>query len=71
MLNSPNSMAQSASRPAASGLLIACRRGLSVKTITVWAWKYGLNLRATITNAKVSFSMGGYLSLASRSARLT
>ena len=70
MSNSLISMVQSASHPAASGLLIARRRGLSVRTITIWAWKYDLSLRATVTNTKASFSMGGYLSLAPRSARL-
>ena len=35
MSNSLNSMAHNANRPAASGLLIACRKGLSVRTITV------------------------------------
>ena len=37
MSNSLNSMAQSANRPAASGLLIARRKGLSIRTTTVWA----------------------------------
>ena len=50
MLNSLSSMAQSANFPAASGLLIARRKGLSVKTTTVWAWKYGLSLRVTVTS---------------------
>ena len=70
MSNSLNSIAQSANRPAASGLLIAHHKGLSVRTIIVWAWKYGLSLRAAVTNAKASFSMGGYLSSAPRSAQL-
>ena len=70
MSNSLNSMAQSVNHPTASGLLIAHRKGLSVRTTTVWAWKYGLSLRATVTNAKASFSMGGNLSSAPRSARL-
>ena len=70
MSNSLNSMAYNASRPAASGLLIARRKGLLVRTITVWAWKYGLSLQAAVTNAKASFSIGGYLSSALRSARL-
>ena len=70
MSNLLNSMAYSANQPAALGLLIACRRGLSIRTITMWAWKYGLSLRAVITNAKVSFSIGGYLSSAPRSAWL-
>ena len=63
-------MAQSANLPAASGLLIARCKGLSVRTTTVWAWKYGLSLQAIVTNVKASFSMGGYLSSAPRSARL-
>ena len=70
MSNLLNSMAQSASRPAASRLLIARCRGLLVRTTTIWAWKYGLSLRAAVTNAKASFSMGGYLSSAPQSARL-
>ena len=37
MSNLLNSMAHSANRLAASGLLIARRRGLSVKMITMWA----------------------------------
>ena len=71
MSNSLNSMAQSANRPVVSGLLVARYKGLSVRTTTVWAWKYGLSLRAAVTNAKASFSMGGYLFLAPRSAQLT
>ena len=70
MSNLLNSMAQSANLPAALGLLIARRKGLSVRTTTVWAWKYGLSLRAAVTSAKASFSMGGYLSFALRSTRL-
>ena len=34
------------------------------------AWNYGLCFHATINNAKVSFSIGGYFSSAPRSARL-
>ena len=68
--NSLNSIAHSAICPAASGLLIAHYKGLSVRTITMWAWKYGLSLRAAITKANASFSIGGYLSSAPRSARL-
>ena len=71
MLNSLSSIAYNAIRLVASRLLIARRRGLSVKTITVWAWKYGLSLRAAVTKVKARFSIGGYLSSASRSARLT
>ena len=37
MSNSLNSMAHSANRLAVSGLLIARRKGLSVRTITMWA----------------------------------
>ena len=70
MLNSFNSIAHSAICPAASGLLIALRRGLSVRMITVSAWNYGLSFRATVANAKASFSIRGYLSSAPRSARL-
>ena len=64
MSNLLNSMAESANRPTASGLLIARRRGLSVRTTTVWTWKYGLSLRVAVTNTKASFSKGGYLSSA-------
>ena len=58
MLNSLNSMAQSANLPATSRLLIAHHKGLSIRTTTVWAWKYGLSLQAIVTNAKASFSIG-------------
>ena len=70
MSDSLNSIAYGATRPTASGLLIALRRGLSIRTITICAWKYGLSFRAAITNAKVSFSIGGYLSSAPQNARL-
>ena len=70
MSNLLNSMAQSANLPATSRLLIAHHKGLSIRTTTVWAWKYGLSLRAIVTNAKASFSMGGYLSSALQSAWL-
>ena len=68
--NSLNLITYSAIRPAASGLIIALCRGLSVRTIIVWAWKFGLSLRAAITNTKSSFSIEGYLSSTPRSARL-
>ena len=64
------SLAHSANCPTASGLLIARRNGLSVRNIIVWAWKYGLSLRAAVTKAKASFSIGKYLSSTPRSARL-
>ena len=70
MSNSLYSIAHSAIHPVASGLLITRCKGLSVKTITVWAWKYGLSLWAAITKAKASFSISGYLSSTQRSARL-
>ena len=70
MSNSLSSMAQSANLPAMSRLLIACHKGLSVRMTTVWAWKYGLSLRAAVTSVKASFSMGRYLSSAPRSTRL-
>ena len=70
MSNSLNSIAHNAIRPTASRLIIARRKGLSVRTITVWDWKYGLSLQAAITKAKASFSMGGYLSSTPRNARL-
>ena len=68
--NSLNSIAHSVNRLAASGLLITCCNSLSVRTITVWAWKYGLSLRATVTKAKASFSIGRYLSFVPRSTLL-
>ena len=52
----------------ASGLLITFRKVLSIRMITVCAWKYGLSFRATVTNTKVSFSIRGYLSFAPRNA---
>ena len=70
LYNSLNSIAHSAIRPAASGLLIARRKGLLVKTTIMWAWKYGLSLRAAVIKAKASFSIGEYLSSTPRSARL-
>ena len=70
MPNSFNSIAHSAIRPAAAALLITLRKGLSFKTTTVWAWKYGLSFRAVVTNAKASFSIEGYLSFAPRSSLL-
>ena len=66
MSNSLNSIAHNAIRSAASALLIARYRGLSVRTITVWAWKYGLSLRAAITKVKTSFSIGGIFPLCLR-----
>ena len=68
--NSLNSISHNAIHPTALGLLIALHRGLSIKTITMCAWKYGLSFRAIVTNAKESFSIYGYLSSSPRSARL-
>ena len=68
--NSLNSIANSTNCLAISGFFITCRNGLSVRMITVWAWKYGLSLRAVITKVNVSYSIGGYLSFAPRSAWL-
>ena len=62
MSNSLNSIAYNAICPAASGLLIALRRGLSIRTTTVWAWKYDLSLRVAVTKAKANFSIEGYFS---------
>ena len=59
MSNSLNSIAHNAICPVALGLLMALRRGLSVKTTTVCAWKYNLSFRAVVTNAKTSFSIRG------------
>ena len=58
--NSLNSIAHNASWPATSRLLITQRKGLSVRTFTVWAWKYGLSMQVVVTNAKASFSIDGY-----------
>ena len=68
--NSFSLTAHNAIRPVASGLPIALRRGLFVKTMIVCAWKYGLSFRATVTNAKASFSIWGYFSFAPWNARL-
>jgi len=57
MSNSLNSTAHNAIHPVDLGLLIALRRGLSIRTTTVYAWKYGLSIRATVTNTKASFSI--------------
>ena len=70
MSNSLNSIAHSNNHSATLGLLIARCNSLSVRTIIVWAWKYGLSLRAAVTKEKVSFSIGGYLSSTPRSALL-
>ena len=64
MSNSLNFITYRVIHLAASRLLIAHCKGLSVRTIIVWAWKYGLSLQATVTKAKASFSIGGYLSSA-------
>ena len=70
MSNSLNSTTHNAIHSTVSGLLIALRRGLSIKTIIVCAWKYGLSFCAVITNAKASFSIWGYLSSTPRSTQL-
>ena len=70
MSNSLNSIAHSAIHLTALGLLIAHRKGLLARTITMWAWKYGLSLRVTVTKVKASFSIGGYLSSTPWSAQL-
>ena len=70
MSNSLNSITHSVIRSMASRLLIALRIGLSIRMITVCAWKYGLSFRAAITNVKASFSIGGYLSSTSWNAQL-
>ena len=70
MSNLLNSIAHNAFCPAASRLLIAHHRGLSVRMTIVWAWKYDLSLWATVTKAKASFSIGGYLTSIPQSARL-
>ena len=57
MSNSLSSIAYKAILPAASGLLIAFLKDLSIKTTMVCAWKYGLSFRAAIINAKANFSI--------------
>ena len=68
--NSFNSTTHNAIRPAASKLLITLRKGLSIRTTIVCAWKYNLSFRATVTNAKESFSFGGYFFPTPRSTQL-
>ena len=70
MLNSLNSTAHNAIRPTASRLLMALHRGLSVRTTTVCAWKYGLSFHAVVTNVKASFSIDGYFFSTPWNARL-
>ena len=53
MSNLLNSIAHSAIRPAALGLLITLRSDLSVRTTTVWV---------VVTKVKASFSIEGYFS---------
>ena len=52
MSKSLSSIAHSVIHPAASELLIAHRKGLSVRMTIVRVWKYGLSLQATIIKAK-------------------
>ena len=52
MSNSLNSIAHSVIHPAASELLISCRKGLLVKTTIVWAWKYGLSFVSCYNQSK-------------------
>ena len=70
MSNSLSSIAHKAIIPAASGLLMALFKGWFVKTMMVWAWKYGLSFCAAVTSAKANFSILGYLSSAPRKALL-
>ena len=65
-----SSIAYKAILPAASRLLMALFKGWSVRTMMVWAWKYGLSFRAVVTSAKANFSILGYLSSAPRNALL-
>ena len=62
-------IAHKTNRLAASRLSIVFRRGLSVWTTMVYAWKYGLSLRAAVIKVKANFFMGGYLSSAPLNAR--
>ena len=68
--NSLSYIAHSAIRPTVSRLFIACCKGFSVNMMIMWAWKYGFNLRATMTKVKASFSIGAYLSSTLLSAQL-
>ena len=68
--NSLSLIAHKAILPAASGLLMVLFKGWSVRTMMVWAWKYGLSFRTTVTSAKANFSILGYLSSAPRNALL-
>ena len=70
MSNSLSSTAYKAILPAASGLLIAFLKSLSIKMTMVCAWKYDLSFRAAINNAKANFSIWGYLSSAPQSTGL-
>ena len=54
---------------ATSGLLMALLKGWSVKTMIVYAWKYGLSFRVIVTSANANFSIWGYLSSAPWNAR--
>ena len=65
-----NSIAHKINSLATFGLFIAFRNGLSVWTITVCAWKYGISLQAAVIRVKANFSLGGYLFSAPQSARL-
>ena len=69
MSNLLNLIAHNVVRLVASGLPNAFRKGLSVKMIIMYAWKYGFRFLAVVTKAKVSFSIGGYLSSTPLSAR--
>ena len=68
MSNLLSSIAYKAILPTASGLFMALFKGWSVKTMMVWAWKYDLSFRATVTSAKANFSILGYLSSAPQKA---
>ena len=65
-----SSIAHKAILLAALGLLMALFKGWSVKTMIVWAWKYGLSFHVAVTSAKANFSILGYLSSAPRNALL-
>ena len=55
--NSLSSIVHRAIRLAASRLLMAPFRGWSIKTMMVWAWKYGSSFRVAVTSAKANFSI--------------
>ena len=70
MSNSLSSMAHFTSLSKVSGLYNICFIGCSIGISIVWAWKYCRILLAVVTNARMSFSIFGYLSSTPLRARL-